>query len=178
LKVYSLINYPYNNLLVSLYDTGNSNKANLYASFNRVPTLLNGIVVADISGCNNQFCNKVVSISTKNSLVPSLKYNLNAGNGTWYVAILSGRDNNQYSFWFDNVCPNNCSGQGSCGSTVDNYGLCTCNANYETLLCTGNNNFIEIVILIIIAALVLVSALLGLIAWAYMRRRAQYVEVR
>jgi flagellar basal body-associated protein FliL len=36
----------------------------------------------------------------------------------------------------------------------------------------------EYVILIIIAALVLISALLGLIAWAYMRKKHQYEVIK
>jgi len=149
-------------------------KASIYASFNRVAFVdaSNKVVGADISGCNTQYCTQVQSISTKNGYMVQ-------DNGTWYVTIVAGRDSNDYSFWFDNICPNNCSKQGECQTGADNYGICKCNQNYDLgLKCEQNNMLIEYIILIIIAALVLVSALLGLIAWAYMRRRAQYVEVR
>jgi hypothetical protein len=171
--VYALANIKFNSLYVSLYDTASDKKASIFASFNRVPVLTaNGIVGADINGCNDQFCTKVQSINSNSG---STTYQQN---GTWYVTIVAGRDNNEVNFWYDNICPNNCSTKGTCASSGDNYGLCTCPADTEGLLCTSNNMLIEYIILIIIAALVLVSALLGLIAWAYMRRRAQYVEVR
>jgi len=173
MNIFALNNVPYNSLYASVSDTSTNNKASIYASFNRVPILdaTNKVVGADISGCNGQYCTAVQSISTKNGIVNNV-------NGTWYITIVSGRDNNGYAFWYDNICPNNCSGEGNCGNSTANYGVCSCNPNYEGLTCSPNNMLIEYIILIIIAALVLVSALLGLIAWAYMRRRAQYVEVR
>jgi len=150
-------------------------KATIAASYNRVPTWNGDKVDADITGCNSEWCSKVQAINTKDSVM-SIS---DSTDGIWYVVIRSARDNNDYNIWFDNVCPGNCSNQGTCGTNSDNYGVCQCNANYDVgLSCKQNNQFIEYIILIIIVALVLISALLGLIAWAYMRRRAQYVEVR
>jgi len=173
--IYAFPNIPYGSLYVSLRDdfSDATKRAKFYASWNRVPILNadNMVVGADISGCNVQYCSKVQAINTKNSdVLPN--------NGTWYVAVVGQRDVNDYFVWYDNVCPNNCSGFGDCQTGADNYGICSCNQNYEGLKCDPNTMLIEYIILIIIAALVLVSALLGLIAWAYMRRRAQYVEVR
>jgi len=99
--------------------------------------------------------------------------------GTWYVTVLAQRNNTEYNIWYDTMCPNDCGGQGTCGATTDNYGVCQCNAPYIGLACSPpSNQWLEYIILIVIAALVLISAILGLIAWAYMRRRAQYVEVK
>jgi len=131
----------------------------------------------DYSGCTVSFCSKVVSINT--NLTSSQNYLQDAINGTWYVAVLSNRNNTKYNAWFGSVCPSNCNSKGTCQKDADNYGICKCNDGYGKLTCVEDKNFyIEYIILIIIASLVLVSALLGLIAWAYMRRRSQYVEVR
>jgi len=170
--VYAISNIKFKALYASLYDLGPGTKASIYASFNRVPYLSDkGIVGADISGCNNEYCTKVQSISSSDGYMIQ-------DNGTWYITIVAGRDNNDLNFWFDNICPNNCSSRGTCNVNGDDYGICQCPPDSDGLMCTSNNMLIEYIILIIIAALVLVSALLGLIAWAYMRRRAQYVEVR
>jgi len=178
IKYYAIVNVPQNSLSASLWDNVADKKASIAASFNRIPTYMGGKWSADLSTCNIEFCPKVQVLSTK-GYSPSQQFGA-AMNGTWYVAVAAGRDSNDYTFWFDNVCPNNCSGSnGNCQTGSDNYGVCACNQNFEGLSCKqGSNQFIEYIILIIIAALVLVSALLGLIAWAYMRRRAQYVEVR
>jgi len=174
IQYYALYNYTYNQLYVSLYDASKDNKAMIYASFNRPPQMKNMTFDADIYGCNGQFCTSVQSISTKSGNL-SLK---DGTYGTWYVAVVAQRDTTEYIFWYDTVCPNDCGSQGSCPTTGDNYGLCQCNTSYTAPLCTQSSQVVEYIILIVIAALVLVSAILGLIAWAYMRRRAQYVEVK
>jgi hypothetical protein len=174
IQYYAIYNYSYNSLYVSLFDSVKDNKALIYASFNRLPLIKNTTVDADITGCNGQFCTAVQSISTKNGNL-SLK---DGTNGTWYVAVVAQRDSTEYMFWYDTVCPNDCGGQGSCPQTGDNYGVCQCNTSFVAPLCVQSNQVVEYIILIVIAALVLVSAILGLIAWAYMRRRAQYVEVK
>jgi len=172
MNIYAFSNTSYQSLYVSLNDQAATKRAMIYASWNRVPLLVGGKMVGnDISGCNNQYCAKVQSISARNAF-------MNRDNGTWYITVVAGRDANDYSIWFNFICPSNCSGFGVCQTTGDSFGVCKCEDNYDGLQCNPNNMLIEYIILIIIAALVLVSALLGLIAWAYMRRRAQYVEVR
>jgi len=180
-KLYAIYNVAMKSLLVTLFDQEADKKAQVAASYNRVPNYDSGKggFDADIIGCNTQYCNKVQAINTKDAVMSQQEYLYDTNNGTWYVAIRASRDANDFSVWFDNVCPGNCSGQGTCGSSGDEYGICKCNANFDIgLTCKPNNQLVEIIILIIIAALVLVSALLGLIAWAYMRRKAQYIEVR
>jgi len=182
-RLYAIYNVAMKSLLVTLYDYDleNDKKAQVAASYNRVPTYDSGKdrFDADIIGCNTEYCNKVQAINTKDAVMSRQDYDLyDVNNGTWYVAIKASRDANEFFVWFDNVCPGNCSSQGTCGSVGDDYGICKCNLNYDVgLTCKPNNQFIEYIILIVIAALVLVSALLGLIAWAYMRRRAQYDEI-
>jgi len=180
-KIYALYNVAMKSLYVTLYDTSPTNQAIIAASYNRVPNYdtVNNKFDADIVGCNIQYCSKVQAINTNAAISIDEEDLYDSVNGTWYVVIRSNRASSEYNIWFNNICPGNCSGQGTCGTSVNDYGICACNANYDIgLTCKQNNQFIEYIILIIIAALVLVSALLGLIAWAYMRRRAQYVEVR
>jgi len=141
----------------------------LYAAFNRIPVIA-GTAVSnyDLSGCNGSpgQCSNFVTLST--SGVPTVR-------GTWYLLLVnSGGDKVEYQIWFNTTCPNGCSGQGTCNNE---NGACSCNTNFQGLACSEDNMFIEYVILIIIAALVLISALLGLIAWAYMRKRHSQYEV-
>jgi len=170
LKIYALSNVSYKSLYVSLYDDKPNNKALVYASFNRVPVLVSGKVDADLKFCNNDYCSKVQSISTKKAF--------SSENGTWYIAVQAGRDLNDYSLWFNFICPNNCTDHGVCKTTSEEFGMCYCEQTYDSLLCTPGNMIVEYIILIVIAALVLISALLGLIAWAVTRGRSQYVEIK
>jgi hypothetical protein len=176
---YAVYGSTLNGLLATVQDASNDEKdpkVSIYAAFNRVPSFNNNTKMMegfDYSGCTVSYCAKVSAINTN---ITSVTTNTN---GTWYVAILANRDASKYNIWFGSVCASNCSNQGSCQTDAANYGLCKCNDGYEGLTCTpASNLLIEYMILIIIAALVLISALLGLIAWAYMRRRSQYVEVR
>jgi len=178
-KYYAVYNVSMNRLIASLSDDSDKDRASIYAAFNRIPNW-NGVAMTeyDYAGCTVQYCGKVVSINT-NLTTPQI--GLQDGTvGTWYIVVVSNREKTAYKAWFGSVCPANCNSQGDCQTGADNYGTCKCKDGYSTLSCTkDNNNFlIEYIILIIIASLVLVSALLGLIAWAYMRRRSQYVEVR
>jgi hypothetical protein len=169
-----------NGLVASIADTSDKDRASLYASWNRVPVWDGHAVVGhDYAGCTVSYCGKVISINT-NATSQKLSNSVrDINNGTWYITVLSNRDSTKYDAWFGTVCPSNCNSQGTCQRDADNYGVCKCNDGFEKLNCVAKDNFlIEYIILIIIAALVLVSALLGLIAWAYMRRRSQYVEVR
>jgi len=179
-KYYAVYNVSMKGLFASLVDDSDKDKASIFAAFNRIPSwnaqskTMEGY---DYAGCTVSFCSKVVSINTN---LNNSQYSLQDATGIWYVAVVSNRDSTKYTAWFGSVCPANCNSQGECQIGPDNYGTCKCKDGYTDLSCGKDKGFpyIEYVILIIIASLVLVSALLGLIAWAYMRRRSQYVEVR
>jgi len=175
INYYVLYNKQLNDLLVSIKLADKDAPATLYAAFDRVPVLTGGMVVGfDLQDCNVPQCSPTVrSLSLQNAKNPA-----NQTTGAWFIAVKGGSKDANYYIWFNYVCPNNCSTKGKCHSeSGDKFGTCDCNENFEGITCSDNNMFIEYIILIIIAALVLVSALLGLIAWAYMRRRSQYVEV-
>jgi hypothetical protein len=174
--VYGLKNVSFNKLWISLADN-QSPRANFYAAYNRVPVPIAGKITGyDFQACNQQYCDKVQSIkSFDNSLT-----DIDMQNGTWYITVEAGRKDDDFVFYYDSVCPSSCvSPVGTCTQSGANYGQCACTPPNAGLLCTPpQSSVIEYVILIVIAVLVLVSALLGLIAWAYMRKRAQYVEVK
>jgi len=173
-KYYSLNNATFTGLIVSVQLKGDdlTKLPTIFAGFNKVPVFIGGKWSGfDVDGCNVQFCSKIVSIFLNPSSSDTVR-------GTWFVAVQAHKDGSEYALWFNFVCPNNCSNQGTCQTGSDNYGTCQCSQNFIGLSCKTDNMLIEYIILIIIAALVLVSALLGLIAWAYMRKRAQYVEYK
>jgi len=173
---YVLYNKQVNDLLVSIKLSDKDAPATLYASFGRIPVSVGGMMSGfDLQDCNVPQCSPTVrSLSLQNAKTVTLNIT-----GEWFIAVKGGSKDSSYLIWFNYVCPNNCSTKGKCHSeTGDKFGTCDCNENFEGITCSDNNMFIEYIILIIIAALVLVSALLGLIAWAYMRRRSQYVEVK
>jgi len=159
----------------SLYVTVKSADVTLYAGFNRIPTPGTGttFVNYDVTGCNINNCTAYKNIK-------GLRLSATNKTGTWFIAVTSGAATEiEYMIWFNYECPLNCSSpNGNCKTSFTEYGTCQCGGNFEGLACADDNMLIEYIILIIIAALVLVSALLGLIAWAYMRRRSQYVEVK
>jgi len=149
----------------------------LYAGFNNIPTIKDGKVYGyDVMGCNVQTCKTVSSINTKIST--PVKLNLNektAENGTWFIAVQAVADNVDYLIWINSVCPGNCTDRGNC-QEGDNYGLCKCSDGYEGLSCANSQKVMEVLILIIIGALVALSAILGLVAWAYMRNKKPEYE--
>jgi len=175
---YYILNATENNLLVSVQKTSSAPSTPvIYAGFNRIPQVINGVVSGyDLTGCNVNPA--VCLIATVLQVTPAPNVPASA-NGTWYLLILNNQGAaTNYNIWFGNTCPGNCSSQGTCNLGADNnYGTCACNSNFKGIVCAEDDMFIEYVILIIIAALVLISALLGLIAWAYMRKRHSNYEV-
>jgi hypothetical protein len=172
IKYYFLTGFNPNNLQVAVKPSAKERLSalKLFASFNRIPVYSQGQGSnVDISGCSGSAaqCSNFVSLSTSGG-----SSNVQ---GTWYVLLVNtGAEKVEYNLWFNSSCPAGCSGQGSCNTE---NGVCSCNTNFQGLACSEDNMFIEYVILIIIAALVLISALLGLIAWAYMRKRHSQYEV-
>jgi len=128
---------------------------------------------ADIQGCNFQYCDgaRILFLNATNA----------AANETWFVASSSSVINTTYGVWFDSVCAQECEDQhtGSCQRVYPNYGMCICATSSLTGVdCTIHNGIgPEYIVLIIIAALVIASALIGFVAWAYMRRKRVAYDV-
>jgi len=100
----------------------------------------------------------------------------------WYIGTYTGSENNTYGVWFDSACAQECTEQntGTCQETYPDYGKCVCATSSLTGVdCTIRTGLgPEYIVLIIIAALVVASAIIGFVAWAYMRRkRVQYEHV-
>jgi len=173
---YYIVTKEVNKLVVSVTNVDQSkSKAipKLYAGFNTVPSKKDGKVYGyDFMGCNVQTCSPISSINTQ-----SLNLGSNNYVGNWYIAVEATAPNADYYIWINNVCPGNCTGHGQCQTTGDNYGQCKCNDPYDGFSCINSRKEIEILILIIIGALVALSAILGLVAWAYMRNKSEYVAL-
>jgi len=100
-------------------------------------------------------------------------------NYTWYVGIQTQPGKNiTYGIWFSTKCPPNCENtENESGTCVfsNNVGQCVCADGYSGLDCQISSNTLptQYIVLIIIASLVVASAVIGFIAWAYMQRRRE-----
>jgi len=98
-------------------------------------------------------------------------------NYTWYVGV-HANSNSTYGIWFSTTCPPDCeNAEDESGTCVfdGNVGQCVCADGYSGLDCQTSSNTLptQYIVLIIIASLVVASAVIGFIAWAYMQRRRE-----
>jgi hypothetical protein len=99
-------------------------------------------------------------------------------NYTYYVGIYANQSTT-YGIWWNSVCPPNCinneDDSGECVWDGPNFGQCICDDGYTGLDCTENTGTLptQYIVLIIIASLVVLSALIGFFAWAYMQRKRE-----
>jgi len=160
---YQVIATPSRGMRVSVQPSS-TDQVEVYASLNQLPTYN-----ADIRGCNAQRCDPVIVIKLDNGTLSS--------NQTWYIGVTSKNPTN-FGIWFESLCPPKCDDPyGSCTET----GACLCNSDYTGIDCQDNNGWqAQYVVLIIIAALVVSTAIIGLIAWAYMRKKKShaYEQIR
>jgi len=157
-----IINENHTELWASVRSNSGVNFPNIYAAKGQLPTETN----YDIKNCNFEFCDGAHIIY------------LNFTEGypqTWYIGTTTPIINNTYGVWFDSVCAQECTEQntGTCQQQDPGYGVCVCATSSLTGVdCTTRNGLgPEYIVLIIIAALVVASALIGFAAWAYMRRK-------
>jgi hypothetical protein len=141
----------------------NSDQAmpDVYASVGQIPNEK----IYDIKNCNRQDCTYANIIYLNDTNI--------SPNNTWYIVITSPQ-NTSYAAWFSSPCLPGCSGDG--GICQPEKGLCKCNADYSGLLCADYNPTgiqPQYIVLIIIASLVVASAIIGFIAWAYMQKKRQ-----
>jgi hypothetical protein len=153
------------NLWVSVRSQNGSNIPFIYASLGQIPTDGN----ADINGCNQGACGAVNSIMVNVT---------GTANQTWFIGI-NGQNSTIFGIWYQSLCAPNCDDHGECTQFGPQAGVCECVADFIGVDCgTTNGLGAQYIVLIIIASLVVASAVIGFIAWAYMRRkRVDYEHV-
>lgn len=130
---------------------------------------------ADVRACNRAAC-AVPSIAVPNA-------SLSSAAPLWYVAVRAPNATLAHvGVWVSSLCAPGCEAHGTCNSEgVDGaLGVCECVADYEGVDCSTPSGAMlgaQYIVLIIIASLVVASALIGFVAWAYMRRRRQQYQV-
>jgi hypothetical protein len=98
-------------------------------------------------------------------------------NYTFYIGIYAIKTTS-YGIWWSSICPPKCINDdesGDCTWTGGSVGQCVCADGYTGLDCTLSTGILptQYIVLIIIASLVVLSALIGFFAWAYMQRKRE-----
>jgi len=98
-------------------------------------------------------------------------------NYTFYIGIYAIKTTT-YGIWWSSICPPKCINDdesGDCTWTGGSVGKCVCADGYTGLDCTESTGILptQYIVLIIIASLVVLSALIGFFAWAYMQRKRE-----
>jgi uncharacterized membrane protein YdcZ (DUF606 family) len=159
-------------LLVSVTTNNGSNIPNLYAGNGQIPVHNQNMeAVADIYNCNRDYCSTVRSIY-RNQTAQGL-----GAAEIWYVGIYaSGPGNTTFGLWWNNTCVPGCASEnhGEC----EDSGRCQCEIDFEGIDCSVSKGLgPQYIVLIIIASLVVASAIIGFVAWAYMRRKRANYEI-
>jgi len=121
----------------------------------------------DVKNCNYQYC-------ASNNII-AFDRNTNAGD-VYYVAVATNTTAH-ISVWFTSACATGCDDNGVCEPTT---GVCTCNdpVTYAGVACKPTGVFgTQYIVLIVIASLVVISAIIGFVAWAYMKRKSDYQRI-
>jgi len=146
----------------------------VYISLSQVPTPEN----YDLKGCNQPFCDSNIIINLNNTAL--------MGNQTFYVVIKNLLNATvSLGVWFNSICAPGCNsnGNGKCTESGPGTGFCACITDeWVGFDCNTPNEQglpAQYIVLIIIASLVVASAIIGFIAWAYMqKKRSGYVKVK
>jgi hypothetical protein len=160
-------------LLVSVTTGNGSNIPFMYATRGQIPVKLgDGTILADIHNCNRDYCSMVRSI-IRNITTPSDVVTPEE----WYVGIFTNvPGNTTFGLWWNNTCVPDCDtdNHGEC----DPSGRCQCEIDFEGIDCSISKGLgPQYIVLIIIASLVVASAIIGFVAWAYMRRKRANYEI-
>jgi hypothetical protein len=162
-------------LLVSITTGNGSNIPFMYASRGQIPVKQGDMILADIHNCNREYCSEVRSI-VRNITTPGMA-GAAATTEEWYIAIFSTvPGNTTFALWFNQTCVPNCDtdNHGECL----NSGRCLCEIDFEGVDCSISKGLgPQYIVLIIIASLVVASAIIGFVAWAYMRRKRNNYEI-
>jgi len=160
-------------------------KPEIYAAIGNAPHV-GASKVNFANGCNDPIngestCEKQVVQIVSGSEIPK-------NEDVFFVVRNVNADNQQYAVWAGTVCGKNSKGA-TCngGKCVDDrssfdYGSCDCDdvSRKSGVVCSiKKSGFpVEYIVLIVIGSLVVLSAIIGFIAWAYMRRkRIHYQKV-
>jgi hypothetical protein len=152
-------------LLISVTTSNNTDIPYIYANRWQVPVVNDKEIIADVRNCNRNYC----------SLVRSIAHN--STNEDWYIAIAPSTSGNiTYALWFNTSCVPECETENH-GECKDS-GLCDCEIDFEGIDCSISKGLgPQYIVLIIIASLVVASAIIGFVAWAYMRRKRANYEI-
>jgi hypothetical protein len=150
----------------------------LYASRGQLPT----DTQYQLKNCNFDWCDGAFILHVNINVTDPEDDYFEAANQTWFIRSYTDVINNTYGVWFDTVCPSECTDQnvGECQMEYPGYGKCVCATSALVGVdCTIRDGLgPEYIVLIIIGGLVIASAIIGFVAWAYMRRkRVQYEHV-
>jgi hypothetical protein len=152
-------------LVVSVTTNNSSNIPYIYASRWQIPVVTDKGVIADVMNCNRDYC----------SAVRSIAHNSTAED--WYIIVEGSTDGNvTYGLWFNTTCVPGCDDENH-GECLDS-GKCLCEIDFEGIDCSVSKGLgPQYIVLIIIASLVVASAIIGFVAWAYMRRKRANYEI-
>jgi hypothetical protein len=160
-----ILNKTHPTLKVSIFALNSTLLPHVWATRGQVPVKKD---FADIVNCNRQYC----------EIVRSIVHNVTeATEEEWFIEVKpSGVQNTQYAIWFDSDCIDGCEtdNHGVCQDS----GICECEIDFAGLDCgTSRGLGPQYIVLIIIASLVVASAVIGFVAWAYMRRKRANYEI-
>jgi len=147
-------------------------RPDVYVSLNQLPTEFS----YDAKNCNQPHCDYSTIIKLNDSSSPTVR-----ANSTYYIGVHSPNVTS-YAIWFSSVCAPLCTSHGVCVTSGPGTGLCTCATSWTSYDCSIEVDTglpAQYIVLIIIASLVVASAIIGFIAWAYMQKKRQgYVKVK
>jgi hypothetical protein len=115
-------------------------------------------------GCNTGPC----------KVVQAVKISGSADNQVYYIGVYGNSSAESFALWANAQCADACTARGTCQTSDDaNYGVCKCDNGYIDINCAGSQTGlpIQVIVLIIIGGLLLLTALIGLIAWIVSRRK-------
>jgi len=157
---------PAQRLEVSVTTTNGTLLPSLYASLGQLPSP-DGMN-ADIVNCNRDYCSNIRSIAL-NVTTPQ----------EWFITVqtslATAASNITFGIWWNQTCVPDCTknNRGLCNPD----GTCQCLMDFEGIDCAISDGLgAPYIVLIIIASLVVASAVVGFVAWAYMRRKRDNYE--
>eukprot|EP01122_Echinamoeba_exundans_P012854 TRINITY_DN54_c0_g3_i1.p1 TRINITY_DN54_c0_g3~~TRINITY_DN54_c0_g3_i1.p1 ORF type:complete len:559 (-),score=96.00 TRINITY_DN54_c0_g3_i1:1306-2931(-) len=142
----------------------------LYLSVGGAPTTSSYIW----AGCDEGPCSVVQVANFSSSFLVQ---------GDVWIGVANANSSEMVIAWRDAPCANNCNNQGTCETdpASEKFGQCSCQNLYEGVDCSVKPTGlpIQVIVLIIIGSLLVLTALVGFIAWIVSRRsqRAGYQQV-